>query len=263
MYGNAPHRDVYRIAAELIELKRSDVAVIPGASSNLVADSLDSKGELPAVEFMAQALRQQSLTIAAIGPLTNIAALIHTHPDLVGNIQQLIIVAGRTPGNQFFIGDTGPVADFNFDNDVAAMQTLLDAKLPLVLAGFELTNQVVITEQDLEVIRAKNTPLAEYFYKNSLDWVRHWTATFAVDDGFHPWDSAAINYLLHPEYFIAEERAATIGELNGAPTLDCHAPGTTKTAGLPVTYLTGFTPGSKARFVACLLYTSPSPRDRG
>jgi len=253
VYGNAPHGDVYRIAKELIELKQSKTAVAAGATSNAPSASPPTHSALPAVEFIAQELRKQPLTIAAIGPLTNIAALVRKYPELIPNIEMLVVVAGRTPGNRFYISGTGPVADFNFDNDVIAMQTLLDAKLPMVLAGFELTSQVVITEQDLESIRARQTPLANYFYENSIDWVRHWTKTFAADDGFHPWDSAAINYLLHPEHFVAEQRIARIGRLDGAPTLDCHPAEEVidPTAGaLPVTYLTGFTPGGKARFVA-------------
>ena len=253
VYGNAPHDDVYRIAKELIELKQSKVPVVAGATNNAPSKTQPTHAALPAVEFIAQELRKQPLTIAAIGPLTNIAALVHNYPELIPNIEKLVVVAGRTPGNHFYISGTGPVADFNFDNDVVAMRTLLDAQLPTVLAGFELTSQVVITEQDLASIRARQTPLANYFYENSIDWVRHWTTTFEADDGFHPWDSAAINYLLHPENFVAEQRVAGIGQLDGAPTLDCHPTQESvdlKAGTSMVTYLTGFTPGGKARFVA-------------
>ena len=259
VYGNAPHTEVYRIAKEIVALKQANLRIAPGATSNAPSDTLstntspaNSPIDLPAVDFIAEKLREQLVTIAAIGPLTNIAALVQRYPELVERIEQLIIVAGRTPGNSFYIGGIGPVADFNFDNDVQAMQTLMNAKLPMVLAGFELTSQVVITEQDLGSIRAQNTPLASYFYDNSIDWVRHWTDTFAVDEGFHPWDSAAISYLLHPEYFTAEQRIARIGELDGKPTLNCHPmnQGNSEKDGLTVTYLTGFTPGSKTRFVA-------------
>jgi len=243
VYGNAPHSDVARIARELVELKQSNVPVVEGATSNSPGEQI-----LPAVQFMADCLKKQRLSIAAIGPLTNIAQLIQHFPEVLPNIDTLVIVAGRTPGKRFFIGDTGPVRDFNFENDVPAMAHLLTSKIPLVLAGFELTSQVEITEQDLQNIRNRSNPTAEYFYKNSLDWVRHWTSTFAQDNGFHPWDSAAISYLLHPEYYISEQRRARIDELDSKPALSCS-----KTAdeswGTPVTYLSGFAAGGKAKFV--------------
>ena len=140
------------------------------------------------------------------------------------------------------IGDVGPVRDFNFENDVRATQLLLDSDVPLVLAGFELTSQVVIREADLETIRARNHPVAQYFYDNSLAWCRYWREEFE-EAGFHPWDSAAIAWLLHPEYFRATDRHATIDP--NAPTLDCAS----ARDGRQVRYLDGFQPGGAEQFV--------------
>jgi len=204
---------------------------------------------------MADQLKQQPLNIAAIGPLTNIAQLVRLFPEVLPNINALVIVAGRTRGNRFFIGDTGPVRDFNFENDVPAMQWLLDARLPLVLAGFELTSQVEITEADLAAINSRNNPTASYFYQNSLDWVRHWTTTFPEDKGFHPWDSAAISYLLHPEYYLADQRYARIDELDGKPALSCSLTPPESAAATEVTYLAGFAADGKSNFVRDVVST--------
>jgi len=249
VYCNAPHADVLRIAGELVELKGSNTPVHAGAQSNEPGDVI-----LPAVQFLADTLKIQKLNIAAIGPLTNIAQLVQKCPEVLPNINQLIIVAGRTPSNRFFIGDTGPVRDFNFENDVPAMATLLAANLPLVLAGFELTSVVEVTEADLSAIKARNNPTADYFYANSLDWVRHWTSTFPEDKGFHPWDSAAISYLLHPEYFTAQKRFARIDQLDTKPALSC-ARNQTETSDTPVTYLSGFEGEGKANFVRDVVST--------
>jgi len=249
VYGNAPHQDVARIAREIVDLKESIVPVKEGATSNTPGEEI-----LPAVQFMADCLQKQRLSIAAIGPLTNIAQLVQHFPERLSNIETLVIVAGRSPGQRFYIGDTGPVRDFNFENDVPAMAQLLACDVPLVLAGFELTSQVEITETDLLNIRNRANPTAEYFYNNSLDWVRHWTSTFPQDGGFHPWDSAAISYLWHPEYYLAEARYARIDELDNKPALSCSAtadPGWGKS----VTYLAGFTQGSKAKFVQDVVTT--------
>ena len=247
VYGNAPLADVDRVARELIELKHSDVPVWRGASV-----ALPQKGAVPppneAVVRLAELLRRQRLTIAAIGPLTNIALLVHHFPDCAANIDEMIVVAGRSPNRRFYIGDIGPVQDFNFENDVRAMAMLLEAQIPMVLAGFELTSQVVITDVDLATIEARGTDTARYLYRNSLAWFRHWTQQFPTERGFHPWDSAAIAWLTHRELFTAQPRRVRILPPDGKRPhwLECDVDG----SGPRVIYCTGFVPGGAETFVA-------------
>ena len=83
--------------------------------------------------------------------------------------------------------------------------------------------------------------------------MRYWTRTFPADTGFHPWDSAAIAWLLNPELFVAEPRGWQIrsNEVDpdlldeAVPWLECG----TEFSTAPVTYLTGFQPGAKSAFV--------------
>jgi len=264
VYGNAPHADVYRVANEIAALKQAQLAVVPGA-----VERLPREGALPppnaAVEFLAETLRTRAAHLVAIGPLTNVGLLAHHHPDVLANVLSIVIVAGRSEGAPFYLGDVGPVRDFNLENDVRAARLVLESGRPLVLAGFELTSQVAVTERDLEVIRTAGTDLAEYFYRNSLAWCRYWTRQFPVDAGFHPWDSAAISWLRNPEYFATEERgwrlqpapataggggpdaAATPAKAPAEPPwwLECDA----AYPGGRVTYCTGFAPGGREAFV--------------
>lgn len=256
VFGNAPHAQVLEVARELIDLKAAEVPVVPGASEALPQDPSAS---LPppnaAVEFMAGVLRAQPLAVAAIGPLTNLGLLAHHYPEAAANITQLIMVAGRSRDSAFYIGDAGPVQDFNFENDVRAAALALNCGAPVVLAGFELTSQVTITRDDLQTIQAVGTNTAEYFYRNSLEWCDYWTATFPDDAGFHPWDSAAIAWLRHPEYFATEQRGYRLQDLRGGNaqgyadaathTLECD----TAFPGPHVTYCTGFQPGGARGFV--------------
>jgi inosine-uridine nucleoside N-ribohydrolase len=239
VYGNGPIDEVYRVASELVELKQVGTPVLRGAEVNMDASSKTND----AVEFLAKMLRQQRCTIAAIGPLTNIGLLIHLHPDVISNIDELIVVAGRSKDADFYIGDAGPVRDFNFENDVTATELVLAAGVPTVLTGFELTSQVCITQSDLETIKNNDGPTAQYFYDNSQAWCNYWTRTFPVDDGFHPWDSATIAWLIDRSMFLSESRGHKIQR--GPDRLECD----TGFPGPHHTYCTGFVTDGASRFV--------------
>ena len=239
VFGNGPLNEVGDVAQELVRLKASAVPVVRGADRAMQTETPTN----PAVEFLATQLRKGPATIAAIGPLTNIGLLVKHHPDTLENIQELILVAGRTPGNQFHIGDVGPVQDFNFEQDPYAVEILMGSTIPCVFMGFELTCQVEVTEQDLETIAERGNPTAQYFYDNSLAWCRHWTKTFPSDGGFHPWDSAAIAWILNRDWFVQEARAVKVSHTPAL--LECSA----EFSGTKHLYCTGFHPGAAKQFV--------------
>lgn len=243
VFGNGPIAEVVRVAREIAELKQSDVPVVEGA-----AKPMDEVSETnAAVEYLVGQLKEQRLTIAAIGPLTNIGLLIDHHPEVIGNIDELIIVAGRSKDAHFYIGDAGPVMDFNFEQDVTAAERVMASNIPTVLMGFELTSQVCITSADLETIRTHESPTARYFYENSQAWREYWTTTFPVDEGFHPWDSATIAWVLDRSMFKTETRGHQISR--EPKRLECDP----SFSGPTHTYCTGFEPGGKEAFVQTVI----------
>ncbi len=250
VFGNGTLSEVVRVANEIVALKDSNVPVLQGAAVSMEKDSQTNA----AVEGMATLLRQTPCAVAAIGPLTNMGLLARYHPDAFQRITTLIIVAGRSLGRKFYIGDKGPVTDFNFENDVEAARVMLEASqnVQVVCAGFELTSQVCVTLKDLETIAARNTPVASYFHRNSTAWCNWWTGTFPGDAGFHPWDSAAIALLKHPEYFAMEERGWQItARPKGPAWLECGA----TLAGARIQYCTGFNGTGKEQFVADVVHS--------
>ena len=88
----------------------------------------------------------ESLTIFALGPLTNIALLIRTYPYVVEHIDQLIIMGGAIYG-----GNMLACSEFNIYGDPHAAKIVFDAadKLNIVLAP-------------LEVCKAAATPLTRF-----------------------------------------------------------------------------------------------------
>jgi len=239
VFGNGLIDQVEAVAKDIVRLKEVDVPVVRGAGEGMRRDSPTNA----AVEFLADQLRKQRATVAAIGPLTNIGLLVQHHPDVLLQIDELLIVAGRSGGAEFFIGDAGPVGDLNFEQDVLSARIVMDSEIPCVLMGFELTSQVVVTRDDLEVIRNRDSPTAQYFYDNSLAWCDYWTKQFPTDAGFHPWDSAAIAWILDRELFTTEKRGHRISD--DPPRLDCHR----AYSGRKHLYCHGFRPGGARSFV--------------
>lgn len=175
------------------------------------------------------------------------------YPELMANIQPLVIVGGRTQGNAFYLGDAGPVRDFNVENDIRATRLMLEAHPETVMAGFELTSQVVISETDLTAIGERPSGLARYLHSRSVDWMKQWTSNFPDDGGFHPWDSAAIAWLRRPAWFEAESRGWQMTEVESGRFWLETAP---SLPGDRITFCTGFAAGTARQFVDEIVATA-------
>ena len=237
VFGNAPLALADRAAREIIALKGASVPVVRGAAA---AGSGPAPDTNDAVEFMADVLRRTRVHIAAIGPLTNVGLLARLYPERLADAASVVIVGGRSAGNRFFLHGKGPVNDFNVENDIAAARALLEHGVPVTMAGFELTSQVALGRADLE--RMRPSPLREHFLTRTAPWLDYWQRTFPGEEGFHPWDSAAVDWLIHPERYMSEARGWRITPSPDRP----DAPWLETGVGLPgrdKTFLTGFSEG--------------------
>lgn len=195
--------------------------VHPGAAS-----ARDLGKMTDAVEAMAAALREAPMTILAVGPVTNVATLLTQHPDLHERIETIVVVAGRRPGQEFIDTDVQAQQrsfppDANFENDVAAMQILLDASIPLVLAPWEVASHLWLTDEDFAALRETGRPGA-FIHATSQHWLKGAKARRGVA-AFHPYDSMALGWVTHPELFESMQAKAVI-EAGPSP----HQPGQTR-----------------------------------
>jgi purine nucleosidase len=92
--------------------------------------------------------KQAPLTLAAIGPLTNLATLLQRHPDVVENIERVVIMGGAS-----FEGNVTAAAEFNIwvDPEAAAIVFAGDWKLDIM--PLDLTHQAFLTDDDLFFLR--------------------------------------------------------------------------------------------------------------
>jgi len=206
VYGNAPLTTAWPIGREIVEkFGPKELRVYKGAAS-----SDDLGKETDASRALEHALRQERLSILAIGPVTNIATVLKLHPELAKNVIRIIAVAGRRPGQRFTYSTSQDQAfrDFNFELDPAGFQILLDSGISLALVPWEISSKVWITRDDLNIL-GKGGPAARYLVPPAIDWLAWWHNNLGTD-GFNPFDTLAVAYLTAPSLLQCSELRAKI-----------------------------------------------------
>lgn len=107
---------------------------------------------IDALAALLRAAAPHSVTIAAIGPLTNIALLLALHPDCAERIDRLVVMGGSTSK-----GNITPVAEFNVWTDPeAAQRVLADSELRICLVGLDVTRRATVDHHILDALRARS-----------------------------------------------------------------------------------------------------------
>lgn len=224
VFGNAPLKATDAVTRELVARLNSGRGVVPvyrGADAPLPeARDGDTDAELALID----ALTADELTIVALGPLTNVAAVLQARPDLRNRIQKIIAVMGRRPGHIFHPAEGsgggnllghGPVfRDFNVAQDPDALRVVLELDIPLVLLPYEAAREVEIDEHALASI-ASNGDGGRWVAERAQSWLRYWKTDIGRD-GFYPFDLMAAMFVAEPTQF---DCARVYAELRQDPTL--------------------------------------------
>ena len=110
-----------------------------------------------AVRLMEEtADRVDGLRVLTLGPLTNVADALGSHPDLAVRIESLYAMGGalRLPGNVAFGGPPdNEVAEWNIYVDPTAAQIVIDSGVPVRLVSLDGTSQVPVTPEYAQRVR--------------------------------------------------------------------------------------------------------------
>jgi len=91
------------------------------------------------------------VVLAAIGPLTNVALLLATRPDLAERIARLVIMGGSVAVG----GNVSAAAEFNLWSDPeAARRVLVEESVPTTLVPVDLTHRTAVDEAWLDALAA-------------------------------------------------------------------------------------------------------------
>lgn len=93
------------------------------------------------------------VTLIPTAPLTNIALLLRTHPEVVGNIERIVFMGGAVA-----TGNATPVAEFNVWHDPEAAAILLTAGVSITMYGLDVFQQVLVPAADVQRLRTSSEP---------------------------------------------------------------------------------------------------------
>lgn len=212
--GNQTIEKTTRNALRVLTLaERTDVPVARGMAKPLVRDQVTAgwvHGEsgldgatLPkptvdsidthAIETIVEtAAESGALHIAPVGPLTNIAVALRKHPEVVDDIEQIVLMGGAIAD-----GNVTPAAEFNIFADPEAAKIVFDSEVAVTMVGLNVTRSVRLTRDQIAEIRAMDTDVATtvadlltYFvdvYESSFEW-----------DGVPIHDACAVAEIISP-----------------------------------------------------------------
>lgn len=207
------------------ELARRSIGEIAYSGQVDVVSEVENAGF--AVADMARVLEQadRPVTIAAVGPLTNVAVLLHQRPDLVDRIDSVVIMGGAFARG----GNVTPFAEFNIWVDPLAAAMVFDSPVRKVAVGLDITTKVEFVAEDFgDALSSLARPqFTSYVTESVAGWLEVVRHRGGRDRGFHPHDPIALGYLVQPDLFETERMTVSVDECTGATTGRPDPQGTT------------------------------------
>ena len=238
--GNVGWEHTLRNALTLTEIVGQDIPVYPGCNQPLLHfqedaafahgnDGLGDAGYVPksrkaesehAVNALIRLVNQSpnQLTLAAIGPLTNVALALKIDPTLPQKIKRFVVMGGAVTAR----GNTSSVAaEFNIFYDPEAAHIVFSAweKAGLIIdvVDWELTVRHCYREETLAGWLTMDTPKAEFFRKITENG-RARTEKYMGRKTMFAADPLALAVLLEPSIVTEAEKHHLTIALNDAAT---------------------------------------------
>lgn len=155
--------------------------------------------ELHAVDFIIDTIKNNpsdSITLCALGPLTNVAMALLKKPNIAKRVKQIILMGGA----YFEVGNITPAAEFNIFVDPEAAKIVFNSGIKITVLPLDVTHKALISEERITAFKEINSPVG--------DAVAKWTNFFERFDkekygskGAPLHDPCVIAYLIEPNIF--------------------------------------------------------------
>lgn len=223
--GNQSIEKVTDNALKVISFYNKDIKVAQGQKSPLIREKCVASNvhgengmgdyQLPepknslysdnAITFLRDTIMNSDskVTMVPIGPLTNIALLIKTFPEVKEKIELLSIMGGSSYG-----GNYTPYAEFNIWADPEAARIVFDSGIPIVMSGLNITHTTGLKREDVDKLLKSNGKVSNMCGK-ILDF--YFRGDHVNNGKFTPiHDACSIMYLLYPELFKFKNTKVTV-----------------------------------------------------
>lgn len=212
---------------------REEVPVYAGAGRPLVrppiyAENIHGKEGLPgvevhepkkgladgnAVQYLIETLSKaapHSITIAMLGPQTNLALALIQAPDITQGIKEVVVMGGA----HFNGGNITPVAEFNLYADPDAAKVVLASGVKLTYLPLDVTHKILTSDERIQRIEGLHN-LAGKLVSNILnEYVKADMVHYGLPGGpVH--DASVIAWLLKPELFSGRQINVSIDSREG------------------------------------------------
>jgi pyrimidine-specific ribonucleoside hydrolase len=106
--------------------------------------------DVHAVELLRRTITaHDGITVIALAPMTNLALLLRTYPELAERIGRIVFMGGSVG-----VGNTTTAAEFNIWHDPEAAAVVVDSGVPLTMYGLDVFYQVTVDTKGIERLLA-------------------------------------------------------------------------------------------------------------
>ena len=172
------------------------------ALAETVAPGADEPTYYDAESVLAETLASADapVTIVALGPLTNIAAVLETDPSLADRIEQIVVMGGAVsvPGNV----EPERSAEWNFHAHPGAARSVMNSGVPIALVPLDATDQVPFTAEYVAGVGSIDNELA-HVQAAAL-------GSLPTLDYMFMWDELAAVLAVQPEVATWSERTVVV-----------------------------------------------------
>jgi purine nucleosidase len=137
-----------------------------------------------------------SITVAMLGPQTNLALALIQQPKIVQGIKQVVVMGGA----HFNGGNITPVAEFNLFADPHAAEVVLKSGVRLTYLPLDVTHKILTSESRLRQIAALDNTASKLVCAILNEYIKGDMEHYGIAGGpVH--DATVIAYLLKPGLF--------------------------------------------------------------
>jgi inosine-uridine nucleoside N-ribohydrolase len=170
---------------------------------------------LPSEKVICDQVRDapHSVTIVALGPLTNIARAFARDPELPTLVGRIVIMGGTVSGP----GNITPAAEFNMFCDPASAQTVFRSPSTKTLVPLDVTNRIELSYDLFNKLPDESTKVGGLLRQLLPAAFRGYRQQFGLE-GIHVHDTVTLMALLYPDLFTMKSMAGDV-ETQGELTL--------------------------------------------